>query len=132
MCIHVCAMCMHMHVETRGQPQRSFQGLRSLFSETVSHWPEGPLTSLISWSLSPKSPPSLPLQPWGYKCAPHSQSFILVLRIKLRSSCLHSKHFTPELYFSYPKIYIFISLKGSLSHARSCGPQCRILKPSHY
>lgn len=44
MCIHVCTMCMHTHVETRGQPQRSFQGLCSLFSETGSliglwsHW----------------------------------------------------------------------------------------------
>lgn len=35
-----------------------------------------------------------PAQPWNYKCMSPAQLLMLVLRIKLKSSCLHNERFT--------------------------------------
>lgn len=92
---YVCK-CKCMSMEARGLPRMSFLGDHPSFCSDTGLLPSLELMSRqTSWPGSPRVPPVLASPAQGIQMHDIMPAFYVGSRIKLRSSCLHRKHYLP-------------------------------------
>lgn len=86
-CVCICT-CVCVCVEARGQPQVTFSGTLSNFSEAALSLDFSSIIRLNLLSSKPQGSSRVPLQYWGYTCEDTTQAWCLGSGIKLGFSGL--------------------------------------------